>query len=209
MDIVPPAIDDYLHKVQPVHDATLRAMQREGERRGFPIIGPLVGRLCEQLARSIQARSVFELGSGFGYSTAWFARAVGKGGRVVHTEFDAAKSKEAKVWLTKARLASRVEFRVGDALDLLRSDRNKHDLVFIDVDKEQYPAAFQLAAERVRVGGLIVTDNALWHGRVTGKARDAATAGVRTYTRLAFDDKRLLTTILPVRDGVAVSLRVR
>lgn len=209
VDIVAAPIERYLRKTQPAPDAVLAEMGRLGEARGFPIIGPLVGRLCEQLARAIGATSVFEMGSGFGYSTAWFARAVGPGGRVVHTETDPKKSQEAREWLTKAGLAAAVEFRIGDAVEALRSDAGPYDVVFIDIDKEAYPAAWVLACKRVRVGGLVITDNALWQGKVASAARDATTKAVREYNALALEDSAFLTTILPLRDGVAVSLRLR
>ncbi len=201
------AVEAYLHQTFPAPDAVLLAMQREGTKRGFPIIGPLVGRLCEQLARSIGAKQVFEMGSGFGYSTVWFARAVGPEGRVVHTDGSPDLSKEARQWLARAGMAERVRFRVGDARNLL--DGGPWDVIFIDIDKEGYPDAWRLAAERVRVGGLIITDNTLWSGKVADpQPGDDATAGVVEYTRLALDDERYLTTILPLRDGVAVSLRI-
>jgi predicted O-methyltransferase YrrM len=201
--------DPYLHSLQGTADPVQRAMEAEGAARGFPIIGPLVGRLCETLARSIGAQAVFEMGSGFGYSTLHFARAVGKAGRVVHTEGDPQLSAEAREWLAKAKLDERVEFRLGDARDTLRADKGPYDLVFIDADKRQYPDCLALALEKVRVGGLIVTDNTLWSGKVYDKAvKDKDTQGVREYNRVAFSDPRLLSTLVPLRDGVTVSLRV-
>jgi caffeoyl-CoA O-methyltransferase len=201
--------DGYLHGLQAAADPVQQAMEAEGLARGFPIIGPLVGRLCETLARSIGARAVFEMGSGFGYSALHFARAVGKGGRVVHTEGDPELSKEAEAWLLKAGLEKRVEFRVGDARDLLRQDKGPYDVVFIDVDKHQYPDCLALAVAKVRVGGFVVTDNTLWSGKPWDeKVRDADTEGVRAYNRVAFSDPRLLSTLVPLRDGVTVSLRV-
>lgn len=216
MAIVAPAIETYLRKVQAIptkvetiDDAVIAEMGRVGDARGFPIIGPLVGRLCEQLARSIGAKTVFEMGSGFGYSTAWFARAVGPKGRVVHTETDPKKSAEAKEFLTRAKLVQQVEFRFGDAVNILRDDRGPYDIVFIDIDKEAYPTAWKLASDRVRIGGLVITDNTLWHGKVAGTARDATTKAVREYNALAMADPKFLTTILPLRDGVGVSLRLK
>lgn len=206
--IVEPAIERYLLRMQLAEDPVLAEMERIGEERGFPIIGPLVGRLCEQLARGIGAKAVFEMGSGFGYSTAWFARAVGKDGRVVHTETDAALQEEAKGWLRKAGLLGQAELRAGNAVDLLRKDKGPYDIVFIDLEKEDYPKAWDLARDRVRVGGWIIADNTLWHGKVVGAARDAATLGIREYNRLSQEDTGYLTTILPVRDGVSVSLRL-
>lgn len=209
MDLVDPAIEAYLRDLQPSPTALLQQMRLSGERRGFPIVGPLVGRLCEQVARGVGARRVFELGSGFGYSTAWFARAVGPKGRVVHTENDPTLSEEARGWLAKGRLDRRVDFRLGDAVDLLRADRRLNDVVFCDIDKEGYPAAWDVARKRVRVGGAIVTDNTLWHGKVVRKARDEATAAVQDYNRRAFSDPAFLSTLMPIRDGVTVSLRLR
>ncbi|MEA3137022.1 MAG: hypothetical protein QOC71_1303 [Thermoplasmata archaeon] len=207
--IVEPTIERYLLRMQLAEDPVLAEMERIGEDRGFPIVGPLVGRLLEQYARGIGARSVFEMGSGFGYSTGWFARAVGAKGKVVHTENDPALSQEAKDWLRKAGLDKGVDFRLGDAVDLLRKDKGPYDIVFIDIDKEDYPKAWELARDRVRVGGLVLTDNALWHGKVVGPSKDAATVGVKEYNRLAQADEDYLTTILPVRDGLSVSLRVK
>jgi predicted O-methyltransferase YrrM len=201
--------DPYLNGLQATADPVQLAMEKEGNARGFPIIGPLVGRLCETLARSIGARTVFEMGSGFGYSTLHFARAVGKGGRVVHTEGDPKLSTEAEGWLARAKVAERVEFRLGDARDTLRQAKGPYDLVFIDVDKHQYPDCLALARQKVRVGGLIVTDNTLWSGKVWDKkVRDKDTEGVREYNRVAFSEPSLLSTLVPLRDGVTVTLRV-
>lgn len=208
MDLLAPGVDGYLHTLQPAPGAVLRAMQAAGEKRGFPIIGPLVGRLAEQTARSISARRVFELGSGFGYSTAWFARAVGAKGQVIHTELDPALQSEAEAWLRKAKLHSRARFRLGDALDLLRADKRLNDIVFCDIDKEQYPEAWKLARQRVRVGGVVFTDNTLWHGSVTRAAKTAAERGVQEYNALAFGDRKFLSTMNPIRDGVTISLRI-
>jgi predicted O-methyltransferase YrrM len=207
-------VERYLLGLHAPDDAVIRAMQVEGEKRGFPIIGPLVGGLCEILARCIGARRVFEMGSGFGYSTWWFARAVGDGGEVVHTDADARLTAEASQWLSQAGLAGRVRFETGDALDILRAVRpsggGPFDVVFIDVDKGDYPECWRLARDRVRRGGLIIADNTLWQGKVAdGRVRDEWTQAVREYARLATADDAFLTRIVPLRDGVAVSLRVR
>lgn len=209
--IVDEQVERYLADLGRPTDAVVLDMERLGRERGFPIIGPVVGRTCELLARSIGATRVFEMGSGFGYSTWWFAHAVGPQGRVVHTDGDPARSQEAREHLTRAGLADRVEFRVGDARELLAQDSGPYDVIFNDIDKDGYPAALQLARERVRPGGLIVTDNSLWSGRACGPAadptQDAATAAVQAYNRAAFDADDLLTVILPIRDGLAVSYK--
>jgi predicted O-methyltransferase YrrM len=210
VDIVDPAIEAFLHAHQKSRDPVLLDMEKRAAAQKFPIIGPLVGRLCQQLALGIGARDVFEMGSGFGYSTFWFAQAVGDGGRVVHTDGDAKRSADARAYLTRAGLVTRVTFEVGDAQRALEKYPGPFDVVFIDIDKHGYPAALELARSRVRVGGLIITDNVLWSGKVLkAPARgDADTRGVLKYDEQAFNAPDLLTTIIPLRDGVAVSLKL-
>lgn len=207
--IVHPDIERYLGQIQPSPDLILREMEVVAEGRHFPIIGPLVGRLCEQLARAIGARSVFEMGSGFGYSTFWFARALPEDGCVVHTDTDIAKSGEAARWLEQGGLAGRVQFEVGDACEIIQRHPGPFDVVFIDIDKEAYPQALELAVPRVRAGGLIITDNVLWSGKVVRPpSGDDSTAAIIRYTQRALALPELLTTVIPLRDGVAVSLKL-
>jgi predicted O-methyltransferase YrrM len=208
--IVDPELEHYLSQLQRTRDALIGEMEDRGASAKFPIIGPLVGRLCQQVAQSVGARDIFEMGSGFGYSTWWFAHAVGEGGRVVHTDTDAKLSTEAKSWLDKAGLGPRVQYEVGDACEIIKKYPGPFDVVFIDVDKHAYPHALELARSRVRVGGYIICDNALWSGNVLQppSKQDADTRGVVRYNKDAFGAADLLTTIVPLRDGVALSLKV-
>jgi len=208
--IVDVEIEHYLAQLGRTRDGVLAEMEDRGEAAKFPIIGPLVGRLCMQTAMAVGARDVFEMGSGFGYSTWWFANAVGDGGRVVHTDLDAKLSAEARAWMDKAGLAPRVHYEVGDACEVIKKYPGPFDVVFIDVDKHAYPMALELARSRVRNGGYIICDNALWSGDVIAPAskQDADTRGVVRYNKEAFAAPDLLTTIVPLRDGVALSLKV-
>ncbi len=211
MNIVDPSIEEYLHTLAPSQDPALQEMEERAKKERFPIIGPLVGRLCRQLACAVGARDVFEMGSGFGYSTWFFAQAVGEGGRVVHTDGSAERSNDAKKYLRKSGLEARVTFEVGDAIEILKKYPGPFDVVFIDIDKRGYPDALELARSRVRAGGFIITDNVLWSGRVLGEPGNEDnedTAGVKRYTEEAFAAEDLMTTILPLRDGVAISLKL-
>ena len=210
MAIVDPDIEAFLAAHQKSRDPILIEMEKRAEESRFPIIGPLVGRLCKQTALAVGARDVFEMGSGFGYSTYWFAQAVGDGGRVVHTDGDAKKSNDAKDYLGRAGLVSRVTFEVGDAIKTLQKYPGPFDIVFIDIDKHEYPEALELARSRVRPGGYIITDNVLWSGKVVKAPaqNDRDTRGVRKYDEAAFNANDLLTVIVPLRDGVALSLKL-
>jgi len=204
-------LDDYLLSLLPPRDAVLARMEEEAERRRIPIVGPVVGRLLAQLASLAGARRVFELGSAIGYSTIWFARAVGEGGRVFWTDSSEANAAEARRNLEETGVADRVTLLVGDALRSLDETPGEFDLVFSDADKEGYPEVLRRAVPRLRLGGLLVTDNVLRRGRLRLPQceDDAETAAIREFNRLSFGRPDLETTILPLRDGVSVARRTR
>jgi predicted O-methyltransferase YrrM len=207
--ITSPDIDRYLAEMVPTHDAVLREMEAEAARTDFPIVGPLVGRLLHLLARAIGARRVFEMGSGFGYSTFWFAHAVGDGGEVFHTDRSEERSRRAFRYLARAGLDGPVRFHTGEAIDILRHTEGMFDVIFLDQDKEPYPAGLRAARARVRPGGLILADNVLWHGQPAGDDDDPATRAIREYNRTAFSAPDLESAIVPLRDGVGIHLKVR
>lgn len=208
MEITHPRIDEYLRGLAPAADAVRVEMERLGAAQRFPIIGPAVGQLCYVLARTIGARRVFECGSGFGYSTWWFARAVGESGQVFHTDGSPANSAKARDYLQRAGLAARVRFEVGDARAILGRTPGPFDVIFNDIDKEGYPDVLPLVREKLRVGGLFVCDNMLWSGRVLAPPEEPSTRGIVELTRLLSEAKDFTTTIVPLRDGVSVSLRI-
>ena len=206
MDLIQSEIDGYLGRWAANDDPVLAEMERLASERGFPIVGPQVGRFLLTLARSIDARQVLELGSGFGYSAWWFATAVGPGGRVILTEGSEENGAAARSFLDRAGLGARVEVRVGDGLQIAREYDGPFDIVFNDIDKHDYPRALPVALERLRPGGLFITDNMLWQGRVLDETtRDASTRGVLELTRELYAHPDLDTTIVPLRDGVSVS----
>ena len=214
MDIVDPRIETYMRSLQERHDEpVLLEMEAEGRERGFPIIGRLVGVTVELLARSIVARRVFELGSGFGYSAYWFARAVGPDGEVHGTDGDPANEAKALGYLERAGLADRVRWHVGDAVSNLAAVDGEFDVVYDDIDKDGYPDAWRAASRRIRIGGLYLCDNVLWSGAVADPdgdhGRDAATtAAIIEHNGLIAEDERYVSSIVPTRDGVMVALRV-
>ena len=209
MAIVDPGIEDYLRRMLPAREPVAREMEELADRRDFPIIGPLVGRVLFLLAQSIAARTVFECGSGYGYSALWFARALPDGGRVILTDSDGGNCAAARDYLARAGLESRADVREGDGLALLEAESGPFDIIFCDIDKKDYPGIYPLLGPRLRRGGLFICDNMLWFGRVARQdQQDDDTRGVRELTRLLYDDPSLHTTILPLRDGVSVSLKL-
>ncbi len=189
-------------------DPVLLEMERVAAERNFPIVNRIVGVTLETLARSIGAQRVFELGSGYGYSAYWFARAVGPNGEVYLTDGDPENEKKALHYLGRAGLVERVRFRVGDAVTSFSEVDGGFDIVYCDIDKEGYPEAWRAARDRVRVGGLYLCDNVLWSGRVVEESPDDTTKAILEHNAMIAADERYLSVIVPTRDGVMVALRV-
>jgi len=209
MDIVDPLIDDYLTRLAGSPDPVEAEMRRYAdERDGFPIVGQVLGQLLSQLSLLVRASRIFEVGSGFGYSAFWFARALEPGATVTLTDFDRENLDRARAWLVKAGLLDRCRFEpAGDGLEALARAESGLDIVFLDGEKAEYPRALAVALPKLRPGGLVLADNVLWGGAVARGESDAATAGLREYTRLIFGSEGLVSTIMPVRDGLAITMK--
>jgi predicted O-methyltransferase YrrM len=214
VDIVDPRVEDYMRSLLTRYDEpVLLEMEAEGKERGFPIVGRLVGVTVELLARSVAAKRVFELGSGFGYSAYWFSRAVGPGGEVHGTDGDPANEAKALEYLSRAGLAEPIRWHVGDAVTSLGAVEGEFDVVYNDIDKDGYPDAWRAASDRIRVGGLYLCDNVLWSGRVADPEGDhghdrKTTDAILEHNRSIAEDERFVSSIVPTRDGVMVALRV-
>jgi caffeoyl-CoA O-methyltransferase len=200
-------VDDYLYSMLPKRDAVLTEMEQYATEKSIPIVGPAVARVLQQLALMINARKIFELGSAIGYSTIWWAQAVGEGGTVVYTDGDAQNAERARGYFTRAGVSKQIVLRTGDALEILSEEKQEFDIIFNDVDKEDYPRVLRLIAPRLRKGGLFITDNVLWSGRVAEKNPDARTKAILEFNRKLYDLEDFYTTLLPIRDGLAVALK--
>ena len=205
-----PEVDQYLYSLLPESEPVLREMEQVASERKIPIVGPLVGRYLFQLARMIGARCVFEMGSAIGYSTVWWATAMGEAGRVIYTDGDKKNAADALAYFQRAGVSGRVDIRTGDAIELLSEERGEFDIIMVDIDKEDYPRALRMAVSRIRKGGLLVADNVLWSGRVAdpAMAKDANTRGILEFNRALYSNKDFWTIITPLRDGVAVAMKI-
>jgi predicted O-methyltransferase YrrM len=211
-DLAQPALSAYLEGVLPERPPVLQEMEAYAAERHFPIVGPVVGRLFYLLTRLSGARRVFEMGSGFGYSTAWFAMAVrdNGGGEVRHVVWDEQLSTQARGYLGRLELGDVVRFSVNEAVAELRGASGEFDIIFNDIEKDAYPAAFSVMKQRLRPGGILLVDNMIWRGRAMDPTvDDPATRGVRDLTRLLFADPDLTGLIVPLRDGVFVGRKAR
>jgi caffeoyl-CoA O-methyltransferase len=216
--ITNPSVDNYLYGMLPKRSAVLAEIEKQAEERDIPIVGPAVGRLLYQYARIIDAKQVFEMGSAVGYSTIWWAMAVGEGGKVHYTDGSRKNAEEARGYFERAGVADRIEVHVGDALEVLSERKEQFDVLFCDIDKRDYPRAARMAPERVRTGGLFLTDNTLWRGEVAyaagnpgynqEKKPDETVRAIVEFNEILYNSSDWYTTIVPLRDGVTVAMRV-
>jgi predicted O-methyltransferase YrrM len=215
MDIVHPAITRYLDELAAVNDETvLNEMEQLAAENGFPIVGRLCGQVLEILARSIGARRIFEMGSGYGYSAYWFSRATGPHGEIHLTDTDGNNAKKALEFLGRAQLDGPIDFHVESAFDAFDKTSGEFDIVYCDINKGDYPEAWRKARDRIRVGGYFICDNMLWSGRVTGETdvpddvREGWTEAIDATNHMITNDRHYRSTIIPLRDGLIAALRV-
>ena len=204
-------LGEYLDGLVPERHSELQAMEQWARANRFPIVGPASGNLCYLVARLIGAKRVFELGSGYGYSTAWFCRAVqdNGGGVVHHVVWDDELSTRARGHLTALGYGDLVRYHVGEAVAALHGEQDGgFDLIFNDIDKDGYPAALPVIAAKLRPGGVLIIDNMLLRGRIFDEqASGADLDGVREFTRMITTDGSWVTTLVPIRDGLIVAQR--
>ncbi len=222
LDILHPSINEYLLDIIPKRDEVLTEMEARAREHRFPIVGPLVGRVLHQLVLLTNPTRIFEMGSGFGYSAYWMAKALRHPEAcIICTDGSQENADRAAGYFARGGIAECIDYRVGNALEIIDETEGEFDIIYNDIDKDGYPEAFHKAIPRLRSGGLFITDNMLWGGRViapdfelstqSGDEREQwlnkATAGVKEVTQLLYNSSDVFTTIIPLRDGVSVSVK--
>jgi caffeoyl-CoA O-methyltransferase len=199
-------VENYVYELLPSRDSVIAEMEEYAAQHDTPIIGPAVARLLALLVQTSGAKRIFDMGSAFGYSTIWLARAAGPKAQVFYTDGDPKNAERAREYFRRAGVAKRVRVQVGNALELVGKTPGKFDLIFNDVDKQQYPDALKAALPKLKRGGLLITDNTLWSGRAARPAApgDKHTLGVQEFNRLTYASQELYAVLLPLRDGVTI-----
>jgi caffeoyl-CoA O-methyltransferase len=167
--------------------------------------GPYQGRLLNLLVRIVKAKRILEIGTFTGYSAICMAMNLPEGG-ILHT-IDKDEEKESLVnhFVQKAGLSDKIQLHIGDASSIMDNLEGDFDFVFIDADKENYPHYFDKAIPKISSGGILLADNTLWSGKVVEECKDPATESLREYNQKAFEDPRVDTIVLPIRDGLTLS----
>ena len=208
MDIINSRLNDYMLKLLPQRDEVLSDMEKLAKRKGFPIVGPLAGNFLRQMAIAIEAKNIFEMGSGYGYSACWFAKGIPRDGKIVCTDGSDENRQKAEDYFKRAGIESKIEFLVGDAREIIQRYEGPFDIIFNDIDKVGYPQAFDLAIPKLRKGGLCITDNVLWSGRILHKRQEDSTRAIIEFNRKLFNSPEILSAIVPIRDGLGMAIKL-
>jgi predicted O-methyltransferase YrrM len=212
--IVPATVEAYLAGLNCLSDEVLKKIAADGEAEDLPLVDSEVGALLQVLTLGAGARRVLEIGTAIGYSGIWIARALPSEGALITLEIDGERAARAKANFARAGLSDRANVMIGDASVLLSKVRGPFDLIFQDGDKLQYGSMLERLIGLLRPQGLLVTDNVLWSGEVvpgfpvTTKRRSAAAAAITAYNLRLSTEPRLKTSWLPLRDGLALSVKV-
>lgn len=211
--IVPDAIEQYLASLNRGVDSLLAEIAAAGTKRDLPLVDAEVGALLRVLATAVGATKILEIGTAVGYSGIWLAGALPPGGMLLTMEMDPARAQEARQNFERAGLADRVNVIVGDAQRMIQKVAGPFDLIFQDGDKKLYVPLLDRCVALLRPGGLLVTDNVLWDGRVVpgfssgSDHDDESTRAIAEYNERLASHPALLTATVPLRDGVSISVK--
>lgn len=205
--ITNPEIDAYILNLLPARDEVLAEMEAYAAEHRVPIIGPAVARVLAQLAMISRSKRIFELGSAIGYSTIWLARAAGEDCEIHYSDGSEENAQRARAYFERAGVSERIHVHTGDALQALASVPGEFDFIFNDVDKEGYPDVLKAVPTRLKKGGIFVSDNTLWHGKVL-EPKDAESRAIVNFDKKLFESIDFWSSILPIRDGLTVSVRI-
>ena len=208
IEITNPRINEYIRSMSNSTDDVLKEMEKYAAENDFPIIGPMVGPFLRQLAVITKARNILELGSGYGYSAYWFAGGIADDGRIICTDNDQGNRKRALEYLMRGGFEKKIDFRVGDALEIASELDGPFDIILNDIDKQDYPRAFDIAFRLLRPGGIFITDNVLWSGRILSGEPDETTSRIQEFNRKLFNSRSIISSIIPIRDGLGLAVKL-
>jgi len=214
-NIVPPPVERYLASLNRASTPVLDDIAASGAERDLPLIDAEVGVLLRVLALAVGATKILEIGTAVGYSGIWLAGALAPGGMLITLELDEQRAREARQNFERAGVADRTTIVVGDASLKLAKVAGPFDVIFLDTDKQLYLTLLDRLVALLRPGGLLVADNVLWDGEVvpgyvgTPQRRPEDTQAIREFNERVAARPDLTTTIVPLRDGVSISVKTR
>jgi caffeoyl-CoA O-methyltransferase len=210
MQFLPQELDDYIVAHSEDEPELLQQLTRETYQKILqPIMlsGAYQGRILSMISKLAHPKTILELGTFTGYATLCLAEGLQDSG-VIHTiDINEELVDFQRKYFDASKYGSKIHQHLGNALNIIPTIDITFDLVFIDADKPNYVNYFNLIINKMNSGGIIISDNVLWHGKVLESVNDndAATKTLLEYNRLLKEDPRIETILLPIRDGLTIS----
>lgn len=210
MHFIPEALDEYVVRHTEKEPELLQQLNRETYQKILQprmLSGPYQGRVLSMLSKLINPKNILEIGTYTGYSAICLAEGIQKDGELHTIDINEELEDFQRKYFNLSPHGKRIHQHIGDATKIIPNLDMKFDLVFIDADKPNYPTYFDLVIQKMNSGGVILSDNVLWNGKVIEKVGDddLSTKALLEYNKLLIEDKRIETVLLPIRDGLTIS----
>lgn len=211
MDFLPQIINDYSVSYTEKESQLLAELNRKTWANVMTprmLSGHMQGRILSMISKMISPENIIEIGTYTGYSALCLAEGIKEKGKLHTLDINEEYTTIAKQYFNKSNYHKNIQQHIGNALDIITKLESNFQLAFIDADKENYSAYFDLLIDKIDIGGYIIADNVLWSGKVTKKQKDKETEALHQYNKKVLADKRVETLLLPVRDGLMISRKV-
>ena len=208
MNFISDKLQQYIDDHSMEESDLLKALDRETHQKVLQprmLSGSYQGRLLALLAKMIGPKKILEVGTYTGYATLCMAEGLTTGGSIDTIDHNEELADMQRRYFDQSPYGNQITQHLGEAKDILKTLAGPYDLVFLDADKENYPHYFDLIIDKLETGGVILSDNVLWSGKVLEKATDEATSALQEYNHKINTDVRVETVVLPVRDGLTIT----
>lgn len=211
MKFLPEEIENYAAVFSAQEDEVLKELNRETHLKILlpqMLSGHIQGNFLKMMSYMIQPKRILEIGTYTGYSAICFAKGLQKNGLLYTIDINAELEDMCRKYFEKAGLTNQIDYRIGNALNIIPEIKDELDIVFIDADKTNYSNYYDLVFDQVKTGGFIIADNVLWSGKVTQEKHDKDTKALHAFNQKINDDKRVENYLVPIRDGLMVARKL-
>lgn len=211
MELIPASIDDYCRDHTSPEGALLKRINRDTHAEVLMprmVSGHLQGRFLALISKMIKPKRILEIGTYTGYSAICLAEGLAQQGKLITIDINEELETRVRGYFKESGLESQIDYRIGDAAEIIPTINETFDLVFIDADKENYQHYYDLVFAKVATGGFIMADNVLWSGKVVGEKKDKDTRAIMAFNDFVMNDPRVENMLLPLRDGIMLARKL-
>lgn len=211
MEFLPEALEQYVGQHTTPENDTLQQLNRETNAKVMMprmISGHLQGRFLAMMSKMINPKTILEIGTYTGYSGICLAEGLQEGGTLHTIDINEELEEMVRGYFEKAGISNKVQYHIGNAMEIIPTLQGPFDMVFIDADKINYANYFDKVIDKVATGGYILADNVLWSGKVLDTKQDKDTAALVAFNKKVMDDPRVETVMVPIRDGILIARKI-